>query len=311
MSSALRLSIIMVLVLATAALGLLTYTTYMPKPDLPVAQTASAPTIGYFVAAHPLPAGTLARDEDFEVRAAPTGGVPSGAILDTPDARAALRGSLIREYLDGGSPVTSADILRPRDRGFLASVLAPDSRAISLNVDAESGVSGLIWPGDAVDVVLTQVSDKADPGHRALSEIILHDVRVIAVDQDIVEGAAGKDAAAGKAAHSVSLQLAPAQVQKVIVARELGKLSLSIRAAVDQKNTPDPGTMFGCNVSPEIARQSAIASENVIVVVYAGDKPREYSVRKHDTGGAGAATGCDLSRDSASLGAALAALRGR
>ena len=95
----------------------------------------------------------------------PSDSVPSGAILDTPDARIGLRGSLVRKFLDAGSPVTSQDVLRPRDRGFLASVLAPDSRAISIKVDADSGVSGLIWPGDYVDVVLTQVIDKADLAH--------------------------------------------------------------------------------------------------------------------------------------------------
>ena len=139
MSSALRLSIIMVLLLATAALGLAAYNGYLPKPVVQVTQNAPAPvTTGYIVAAHPLPAGTLARDEDFTVRAAPSDSVPSGAILDSPDAKTGLRGSLVRKFLDTGSPVTAQDVLRPRDRGFLASVLAPGTRAISINVDPES-----------------------------------------------------------------------------------------------------------------------------------------------------------------------------
>ena len=49
-----------------------------------------------------------------------------------------------------------ADVLRPRDRGFLAAVLAPGTRAVSIAVDPVSGVGGLIWPGDRVDVILTQ-----------------------------------------------------------------------------------------------------------------------------------------------------------
>ena len=156
MSSALRLSIIMVMLLATAALGLIAYNNITRNRSCRSRRTAPAPpTSGYFVAAHSLPAGTLARDEDF--RSAPSDSVPSGAILDTPDAKIGLRGSLVLRFLDTGSPVTSQDVLRPRDRGFLASVLAPDTRAISINVDPESGVSGLIWPGDYVDVVLTQV----------------------------------------------------------------------------------------------------------------------------------------------------------
>src|SRR5438034_376058 len=163
MSSTLRLSIIMVLVLATAALGLIAYNMNLPKAVVQVTEnTPAPPTTGYFVAARPLPRGTLAREEDFAVRSVPSDSVPTGAILDTPDARIGLRGSLVRKFLDAGSLVTSQDVLRPRDRGFLANVLAPDSRAISIKVDAESGVSGLIWPGDYVDVVLTQVIDKAD-----------------------------------------------------------------------------------------------------------------------------------------------------
>ena len=191
MSSTLRLSIIMVLLLATAALGLIAYSNMNPKPVVQVTENTPAPaplTVGYFVAARPLPRGTLAREEDFAVRSVPSDSVPTGAILDTPDARIGLRGSLVRKFLDTGSPVTSQDILRPRDRGFLASVLAPDSRAISIKVDAESGVSGLIRPGDYVDVVLTQVIDKADLAHGTLSETVLHNVRILAIDQEIVQG---------------------------------------------------------------------------------------------------------------------------
>ena len=240
----------------------------------------------------------MAREEDFAVRSVPSDSVPTGAILDTPDARIGLRGSLVRKFLDTGSPVTSQDVLRPRDRGFLASVLAPDSRAISIKVDAESGVSGLIWPGDYVDVVLTQVIDKADLAHRTLSETVLHNVRIVAIDQEIVQGGPANNATAGKVAHTVSLQLAPEQVKKITVAEQLGKLSLAVRSAVDQQDTADTdttvvvyagnkvkkysvkkhdtgntGTMFSADVSPEIARQSAT------VVGYAGDKVKEYSVK--------------------------------
>ena len=239
MSSTLRLSIIMVLLLATAALGLIAYNMNLPKP-VPVVQVtentpAPAPlTVGYFVAARPLPRGTLAREEDFAVRSVPSDSVPTGAILDTPDARIGLRGSLVRKFLDTGSPVTSQDVLRPRDRGFLASVLAPDTRAISIKVDAESGVSGLIWPGDYVDVVLTQVIDEDRCSRVApLSETVLHNVRIIAIDQEIVQGGPANNATAGKVAQTVSLQLAPEQVKKITVAEHLGKLSLAVRAAVE------------------------------------------------------------------------------
>src|SRR3954451_8849334 len=243
MSSTLRLLIIMVLFLATAALGLMAYTMNLPKPVVEVTESTPAPTpriVGYLVAARPLPRGTLARDEDFAVRSVPSDSVPTGAIYNTPDAKIELRGSLVSKFLDAGSPVTLQDVLRPRDRGFLASVLAPDTRAVSIKVDAESGVSGLIWPGDYVDVVSTQATDKAGPAHDMLSETVLHNVRIVAIDQEM--GVPANNATAGKLAQTVSLQLAPEQVKPIVLAEQRGKLSLAVRSAVAQQDTVDADT---------------------------------------------------------------------
>ncbi|MGY4237680.1 pilus assembly protein CpaB [Bradyrhizobium sp. USDA 4449] len=301
MSSALRLSIIMVFVLATVALGLIAYSMNLPK-EVPVAQVTekapppAPPTIGYYVAAHPLPRGTLARDEDFEVRSASPERVPAGAILDTPDAKIGLRGSLVRNFLDTASPVTSKDVLRPRERGFLASVLAPDSRAVSINVDAASGVSGLIWPGDYVDVVLTQESttagEKQSPDHQhgTLSETVAQNVRVVAIDQEIVQGGSASNATAGKVAHTVSLQLAPEQVKKVTVAVQLGKLSLAVRSAVDQQDVGDTDTT---------------------VVVYARNSGTKYSVRRDGAGDTRTALTGDASAASATSTSVASAVSSR
>jgi pilus assembly protein CpaB len=274
MSSALRLSITGLMLLAATALGLITYTMNQPT------QVQSAPPpllISYFVAAHPLPAGTLAREEDFTTRAVPSGDLPPGAIVDTSDARTGLRGSLVRNFIDTGSLVTSADLLRPRDRGFLASVLEPGTRALSIAVDAVSGVSGLIWPGDHVDIVLTHEIEKANLAHRALSETVVSDVRVIGVDQEIVQGAPANNASAGKVARTVTLQVAPEQVSKITVAEHLGKLALAIRSAADQPETGTAvlHTTFGGDVSPALAGEGTGATVKVIE----GDKMRELSFK--------------------------------
>jgi pilus assembly protein CpaB len=280
MSSTLRLSIIMVLLLATAALGLIAYNMNLPKPVVQVTENTPAPppapvTIGYFVAAHPLPAGTLAREEDFTVRSVSPDSVPSGAIIDTPEVRIGLRGSLVRTFLDTGSLITSQNVLRPRDRGFLASVLAPGTRAISIKVDTESGVSGLIWPGDYVDIVLTHSATPtvmppanrpsgdnmiaAQPSPPGVSETVLRNVRIIAIDQEIMQGVPPDNATAGKEltankTHTVSLQLAPEQVEKITVAQHLGKLSLAARA-VEQPETVGSGPMSSGDVSPNTGPQ--------------------------------------------------------
>jgi pilus assembly protein CpaB len=277
----------MVFLLATAALGLIAYSINQPNAVAHVAEKASAPLTRYLVAARPLKAGTLTRDEDF--RSDPLDSVPSGAIRDTTDDRNRLLGSLVRKNLDTGSPITSENVLPRGDRGFLASVLAPGTRAISIKVDAESGVSGLIKPGDYVDVVLTQVAEKADLARRALSETLLQNVRIIAIDQEIQGGQTNK-ATAGKVAQTVSLQLAPEQVQRIEVAKHLGTLSLAMRAAVELRDTADSRTISSCDVSAEIARQNAIAGQSAAVVIYGGGKAQEYTVKKQDS-----VVGCGVS----------------
>jgi pilus assembly protein CpaB len=288
MSSTLRLSVIMVLLLATAAIGLIAYGMNLPNAQAPAVQVtekAPAPLTRYLVAARPLKAGTLTRDEDF--RADPLDSVPTGAIRDTTEDRNRLQGSLVRKNLDTGSPITSENVLLRGDRGFLASVLEPGTRAISIKVDAESGVSGLIKPGDYVDVVLTQVAANADVARRALSETLLQNVRIIAIDQEIVQGGGANNATAAKVAQTVSLQLAPEQVKKIAVAKNLGSLSLAMRSAVELRDTADSRTISSCDVSAEIARQNAVAGQSAAVVVYGGGKVQEYSVRKQDS-----AAGC-------------------
>jgi pilus assembly protein CpaB len=281
MSSSLRISIIFVFLLATTALGLIAYNVMnQAKP------VASTPLTPYLVAARPLKAGTLTRDDDF--RSEPLDSVPSGAIRDTPDERIRLRGSLVRKNLDTGNPVTSGNVLPRGDRGFLASVLEPGTRAISIKVNAESGVSGLILPGDYVDVVLTQVAEKADLARRALSETLLHNIRIIAIDQEIQGSSPTDKATTTKIAQTVSLQLAPEQVQRIEVAKHLGTLSLSMRAAVELRDTADTRTISSCDVSAEIARQNAIAGQSAAVVVYGGGKVQEYQVKKQDS-----TSGCD------------------
>jgi pilus assembly protein CpaB len=260
----------------------------------------------------------LAKEDDFKFNPLTPGKVaPSEAIIEGPGAIARLRGSLVRRFLDTNSPVTSTNVLSPQDRGFLASVLETGKRAISIEVDAESGVSRLIWPGDHVDVLLTQEMVKDNP-RSATTETIIQNVRVIAIDQEIEQGqSAPANNATGPGnkpqKHPVSLELKPEEVQKIAVAKKLGTLSLAIRPD-ESLDAPVPAGMLGAgtgdtlrttlshNVSPEIARQreqreedarqrarqmaceksKAIAREKSTVTVYAGGKPKEYQVKSND-----------------------------
>jgi pilus assembly protein CpaB len=146
-------------------------------------------------------------------------------------------------------------VLRPGDHGFLAAVLRPGMRATTVGVDAVSGTAGLIWPGDHVDVVLTQVNDDqtVPAAHRASAETVLGDVRVIAIDQQLMQGASGNTTDQGST-HTVTLEATEAQAERVALAARLGHLSLIVRAADALPDTPDarPETTWGGDVSPAL-----------------------------------------------------------
>jgi pilus assembly protein CpaB len=210
------------------------------------------------------------REEDFTPRAVPSAAVPQGAVLNSPELRAGLRGALLRHYLDSGSVLMASDMLHPRDRGFLAAVLAPDARAISIGVDAITGNGGLIWPGDRVDVLLTQEMDQKDapPARRFVGETVLSNVRVVAVDQSIAQGAvAGGDNATGRLAHTVTIEVNPQQAERAVVAGRLGKITLAIRAADGvEEATGHRTSVYGGDVSPALA-DSGVTGTHMRVIL--------------------------------------------
>ncbi|WP_114377578.1 Flp pilus assembly protein CpaB [Elioraea thermophila] len=261
-----RVLLIGVLVLASGvlvAIGLQALSP--PRPASPPPAPVAAPepprpvTARVLVAARPLPPGLLLRNEDLAARDLPLELIPEGAVRDAPEARAELGGALVRRWLDPGEVLTGNDVLRPRDRGFLAAVLQPNRRAITVGVDAVTGAAGLIWPGDRVDLLLTQKLDDsvAQLSRRVVGETVLTDVRVIAVDQHLTQGAMGATPSPdGRIARTVTLEVTPEEAERVAVASQLGRLSLTIRAMADEEraNGEARRSVFGGDVSPALAQ---------------------------------------------------------
>jgi pilus assembly protein CpaB len=176
----------------------------------------------------------LLREEDFSQRPLLPSQIPQGAVTNSPEVRIGLRGGLLSRYLEAGSNLLTSDVLHPRDRGFLAAVLTPGARAISIGVDAITGDAGLIWPGDRIDVILTQELNEKDAplARRFVGETVLSNVRVVAVDQSITQGAvAAGDNATGRLARTVTLEVTPQQAERAALAERLGKITLDIHAA--------------------------------------------------------------------------------
>jgi pilus assembly protein CpaB len=254
----LRPLIAAILLMASTGLGWIAYKAATTAPSS-AHEAVVLPPVKILVAAQPLQAGTLLKDTDLREQETPAADVPEGSIRATDDTRAEVRGAMLRHYLNPGTAVLQADVLRPRDRGFLAAVLAPGTRAESIGVDAKSGASGLISPGDLVDVILTQEFQRGDTpaGHRVVAETVLSLIRVIAVDQQIAQGAptAAPDPNGAHVARTVTLQVTPEQANRVAVAERLGRLLLTVHPIEGEtaKPAPAPDTQPAVTVSEPAA----------------------------------------------------------
>jgi pilus assembly protein CpaB len=208
-----------------------------PETPLEAAKAAEPPPArtAILTAAHPIPSGTLLQAGDtvwkeVGLDEARPENIVRGQVSETEFLGAIAR----RDFLEGES-LTPNGFLKLSDRRFLAAVLKPGSRAISIAVDAAQSASGLILPGNHVDVILTQNlgGSSGDAKRGTVAETILRDVRVIAVDQALnQQPKTPSDSPVFtevRLPKTVTLELSERQAEMVFVALQLGSLQLAVR----------------------------------------------------------------------------------
>jgi len=187
------------------------------------------------VATRTLPVGTIIDAEAFRYQMWPEGLVqPAYYIRGRNGANPQdLIGTVVRSEITAGQPVTQGAIVRPGERGFLAAALGPGMRAVTVPVSATSGVAGFVFPGDRVDIVLTQeVRGGGDGPPLRASETIIRNVRVLATDQRLN----ARDEAGNQVPQNIStvtLEATPRIAEMIAVAQSIGQLSLSLRSLAD------------------------------------------------------------------------------
>src|SRR6478752_6126223 len=205
------------------------------------ANAAPAVPVGpkVLVAKKALPAGTIIDPDSFTLQPWPKELMQSAYYVEAqPDGDPKkLLGTVVRYAITAGQPVTRGSLVGPQDRGFLAAALGPGMRAITVPVNASASVAGFVFPGDHVDMVLTQtVSGGGDGPPLKVSETIIRNLRVLATDQRITEkNDDGKTQV--KTFSNVTLEVTPRIAEKIAVAQSIGTLSLSLRSIAD--NTAD------------------------------------------------------------------------
>jgi pilus assembly protein CpaB len=194
------------------------------------AQQVDGPQI--LVATRSLPIGTIIGPDSFRYQPWPKELIEGAYFKKDESDPNSLAGTVVRTAIAAGQPIIQGALVKPGDRGFLAAALGPGMRAVTVSVSTQGGVAGFIFPGDRVDVMLTQsVEGGEGPALRA-SETIVRNVRVLATDQrTVTEDEEGKKEV--KVFSSVTVEVTPRIAEKIAVAQAIGQLSLSLRSIAD------------------------------------------------------------------------------
>ncbi|MBX3566234.1 MAG: Flp pilus assembly protein CpaB [Sphingomonas sp.] len=242
-------------------------------------------TTEVLVATRALPVGTILDAEAIKYVAWPTELVEGAYYVKGQGEAPKLQGTVVRFAIPAGQPITQGAIVKPGDRGFLAAALGPGMRAVTVPVSAQSAVAGFIFPGDRVDLVLTQsVSGGGDGPPLKASETILRNLRVLATDQRTDKGTDDKGNTIVTNYSTVTVEATPKIAEKIAVAQTVGTLSLSLRSIADNQGELEEAIARGDVKVPE----GADAKTEKEFLARAAARPQD--------GGSTFATGADVSR---------------
>jgi pilus assembly protein CpaB len=202
-----------------------------PPAPTPVAQLQ---TVEVLVAKGDIGLGQKLSAQDVQWQMWPAASAGSVFIhkSDRPKAAEELAGSIARSPIAAGEPIRESKLIKANGSGYMAAILPSGMRAVSTDISPETGAGGFILPNDHVDVILSRrdrEAEKASGVESHVSETILSDVRVLAIDQT-VEEKNGQKVVVGKTA---TLELTQRQAEVLTLARQLGTLSLTLRSLAD------------------------------------------------------------------------------
>ena len=253
-------------VAAIAAIGLAFIVRGMVTPQRPEALAAAPPpqpVVQVLVAKRELPIGTRLTPADLGWQPWPANALNAAFVTDgaapalpakMPDkavqkaARAAndlvmpqgpiqaFEGAIVKEALAAGEPVVARKVVRAGQSGFMAVVLAPGMRAMAIPINAETAAGGFILPGDRVDVLQSR-QDSSGGAKAMLTEVLMRNVRVLAIDQNIEPAKDSRTIVGGVA----TLEIPAGDVEVIARGKAQGEMQLALRSYADIGGPPGRG----------------------------------------------------------------------
>jgi pilus assembly protein CpaB len=221
-----------------AAILALNLSTPAPVEPVEPVQRAEADTVKVLVAAKDLMMGSTISQDKVEWRDWPKASVSARFIQQTPgepDPLAKVTGAIARATFYQGEPINDAKLIRS-DRGFMSAILPEGKRAVAIKIAADTSAGGFILPNDRVDVIMTRRKEQPNGSGAVdyLTETILNNVRVLAIDQTIEDKGNGETVVG----QTATLELSPQQAQIITVAQQMSdRLTLALRSLSDSTVT--------------------------------------------------------------------------
>lgn len=253
--------------------------------------SATAPTATVVVASKPLTFGAIVTADNVKEIPWLAKAVPDGAFRNTSEMFADGR-RVVLSPLEANEPILHSKVTGPGQRASLSLLVGEGKRAVTVRVDDVRGVAGFVLPGDFVDVVLIQ-AEVGVVKRESYAEILLQHVRVLAIDQ-----LANERQEQPTVAKAVTLEVTPAQAQKILLATNIGKLSLILRQPGEASLEPSarvtesdlsPQTSKTINEVPvrpvvappvPVAAQPVQRPETTTVAIVRNMKREDYTVRR-------------------------------
>jgi len=230
------------------------------------------PTVDIFVARSEVPVGTTLETRHFDCQPWPTHLVLENFIVS--DGRTCqgddLLGLVTRAAFQAREPIIRSKLSNPNNPSFLASGLPEGHRAVTIAVDLLSSVAGFISPGDRVDVLINHrvdlgPADPENPNSRQITkevmEVLLADVKIIAIDQQASGAAQGS-----KIPASITVEVSKEDAQKLKLGEARGRLTLALRPL--SKNPEEEEMLARPTGSDDLSR---ITPPEFFPVLYSSD----------------------------------------
>jgi pilus assembly protein CpaB len=284
-----RTSTVIILAVAIAMGGSAAYLTRNWLKDQTRVSAAVQPAGTIVVAAESLAYGTAMTPDNIVEIPWFSNTLPEGAFAVKDDLLSGGR-RVALSPLKRGEAVLRSKITGPGQRASLASLLDEGKRAVTVSVDDVRGVAGFVLPGDFVDIVI--IADDGSPKRQSYSDILLEHVKVLAIDQVASEGEGQPTVA-----KAVTVEVTKEQAQKILLATNIGKLSLILARPVE--SNPDPNRRVSekdiGRTSPEPVRPPAappppvpvvaapVVSHTVKITVVRNGETKQYEVQRSES----------------------------